>query len=282
MPERGSSGVAWAPPWPPQMTPRCTKTPSITPLPISRLLLVVCSPPTHPLTLASAALPQVQIPTWALVHLPVAVTLSTSWFTRRGWVYSILYVLFENAMGTVKLWAVITGVGGGKGGRRARRWAAFGVDSSPSMRVCRRRRGLHAACAPTGSARPRPPRSHPLRAAALLPAGLLDLQRAQEWVVTTKLGSSDKRPGTSASPIAMPSCRLYLGELGMALFTLAAASCALFSGASLGLSAYLLVQGALSVWGGLGGVGSRGSGGQVVGKTAGAELQEKRASPGNP
>ena len=52
-------------------------------------------------------------------------------------------------------------------------------------------------------------------------------------MVTTKLGSSDKRPGTSASPIAMPSCRLYLGELGMALFTLAAASCALFSGASL-------------------------------------------------
>ena len=43
------------------------------------------------------------------MHLPVAVTLSTAWFTRRGWVYSTLYVLFENAMGTVKLWAVITG-----------------------------------------------------------------------------------------------------------------------------------------------------------------------------
>ena len=55
------------------------------------------------------AAPQVRIPTWALVHLPVAVTLSTAWFTRKGWVYSILYVLFENAMGTVKLWAVITG-----------------------------------------------------------------------------------------------------------------------------------------------------------------------------
>ena len=27
----------------------------------------------------------------------------------QGWIYSILYVLFENAMGTVKLWAVITG-----------------------------------------------------------------------------------------------------------------------------------------------------------------------------
>ena len=44
-------------------------------------------------------------------------------------------------------------------------------------------------------------------------SGLLDLQRAQEWVVTTKLGSSDKRPGTSGSTIAMPSCRLYMNEL---------------------------------------------------------------------
>ncbi len=116
--------------------------------------------------------PQVSIPTWALVHLPVAVTLSTAWFTRKvrrghrgqgvmlrmlttiwrpcllppacpacfcclhqlqgsnwllssappmpqGWVYSILYVLFENAMGTVKLWAVVTGArrqGDGLGG----------------------------------------------------------------------------------------------------------------------------------------------------------------------
>ena len=29
-------------------------------------------------------------------------------------------------------------------------------------------------------------------------AGLLDLKQAQEWVVTTKLGASDKRPGTQA------------------------------------------------------------------------------------
>jgi beta-mannan synthase len=33
-------------------------------------------------------------------------------------------------------------------------------------------------------------------------AGLLGLQRAQEWVVTTKLGSSDRRPGTVAIPTA--------------------------------------------------------------------------------
>ena len=52
----------------------------------------------------------------------------------QGWLHSILYVLFENAMGVVKLWAVI--------------------------------------------------------------AGILDLKQAQEWVVTTKLGASDARPGT--------------------------------------------------------------------------------------
>ncbi|KAI3430675.1 hypothetical protein D9Q98_005265 [Chlorella vulgaris] len=122
--------------------------------------------------------PEVRIPTWALVHLPVAVTLSTSWFTRKGWLYCVLYVLFENAMGTVKLWAVIT--------------------------------------------------------------GMLDLQRAQEWVVTTKLGSSDKRPGTS---LAIPSCRLYLNELAFALFTCAAGFYALFAGtAHIGLALYLLVQ----------------------------------------
>lgn len=31
--------------------------------------------------------------------------------------------------------------------------------------------------------------------------------------MTTKLGSSDKRPGTAGSTIAMPSCRLYMNEL---------------------------------------------------------------------
>ncbi|KAL4420802.1 hypothetical protein ABPG75_010458 [Micractinium tetrahymenae] len=128
--------------------------------------------------------PEVRIPAWALVHLPVAVTLSTAWFTRKGWIYSILYVLFENAMGTVKLWAVIT--------------------------------------------------------------GLLDLQRAQEWVVTTKLGSSDTRPGTGSASVPIPSCRLYLQELLWALFTWAAGFYALFTGAThLGLAVYLIIQGAV-------------------------------------
>ncbi|PSC71384.1 glycosyltransferase family 2 [Micractinium conductrix] len=126
--------------------------------------------------------PEVHIPAWALVHVPVAVTLSTAWFTDKGWIYSILYVLFENAMGTVKLWAVVT--------------------------------------------------------------GLLDLQRAQEWVVTTKLGSSDKRPGTASASVAVPSCRLYMNELAFALFTWVAGFYALFARTThLGLAIYLVVQG---------------------------------------
>ena len=53
---------------------------------------------------------QVSIPLWALVHLPVVVTITTAVFTPKGWLHCILYVLFENAMGIVKLWAVIAGL----------------------------------------------------------------------------------------------------------------------------------------------------------------------------
>ena len=52
---------------------------------------------------------QVNIPLWALVHLPVVVTLTTAMFTPKGWLHCILYVLFENAMGIVKLGAVVAG-----------------------------------------------------------------------------------------------------------------------------------------------------------------------------
>ena len=52
---------------------------------------------------------QVSIPLWALVHLPVIVTVTTAIFTPQGWLHCILYVLFENAMGIVKLGAVIAG-----------------------------------------------------------------------------------------------------------------------------------------------------------------------------
>lgn len=125
--------------------------------------------------------PDVTIPMWVLVHLPVTVTLTTACFTPRGWVYSILYVLFENAMSLVKLWAVVT--------------------------------------------------------------GLFDLQRAQEWVVTTKLGSSDKRPGTFGSASFAPSCKAYGGELVMGLFLMTAGMWGLFSGHHWGMATYFLLQG---------------------------------------
>lgn len=123
--------------------------------------------------------PEVTIPSWVLIHLPIMVTLSTSAFTPRGWVYSILYVLFENAMGLVKLWAVIT--------------------------------------------------------------ALLDLKRAQEWVVTTKLGSSDKRPGSVKA--MMPSCKVYSGELLMGIFLISLGTLGVLSGSHWGISSYMLVQG---------------------------------------
>lgn len=125
--------------------------------------------------------PDVSIPMWVLVHLPVTVTLTTACFTPRGWVYSILYVLFENAMSLVKLWAVVT--------------------------------------------------------------GLFDLQRAQEWVVTTKLGSSDKRPGTFGSTSFAPSCKAYGGELVMGLFLITAGMWGLLSGHHWGMASYFLLQG---------------------------------------
>ncbi len=127
--------------------------------------------------------PEVSVPTWALVQLPIVVTLSTAAFTEAGWAYSILYVLFENSMGMVKLWAVVT--------------------------------------------------------------ALLDLQRAQEWVVTTKLGSSDKRPGSTAF---MPSCKVYAGELLFGLFLTSLATAGLMMSSShWGLASYFLVQGLIFV-----------------------------------
>ena len=81
----------------------------------------------------------------------------------QGWWHCILYVLFENAMGMVKLWAVIAG----KFPEGAMQLWSVAVTSIAIWLM-----GLPCS------------------------AGLLDLEGAKEWVVTTKLGSSDKRPGT--------------------------------------------------------------------------------------
>lgn len=75
-------------------------------------------------------------------------------------------------------------------------------------------------------------------------AGLLDLDRADEWVVTTKLGTSDRRPGTGGPIMAVRTCRLYAGELLMATFVLAAAVYAALHAQRLSFSVFLLLQGA--------------------------------------
>jgi len=54
--------------------------------------------------------PEVSIPLWALVHLPVCVTLCTAFFTPKGWIYCVVHVLFENSMSIVKTWALVNGV----------------------------------------------------------------------------------------------------------------------------------------------------------------------------
>ncbi len=82
---------------------------------------------------------------------------------------------------------------------------------------------------------------HPTQTYCCPVAGVLDLKRAQEWVVTTKLGSSDKRPGTA--PHAFRACKLFPAEALMALFVLSAAMYALATFQRLGLSAYLALQG---------------------------------------
>jgi hypothetical protein len=54
--------------------------------------------------------PEVRIPFWALVYMPLLVTCSTVAFTPRGWMHTVAYVLFENAMCVVKLGAMISGL----------------------------------------------------------------------------------------------------------------------------------------------------------------------------
>jgi len=75
-------------------------------------------------------------------------------------------------------------------------------------------------------------------------------------VVTTKLGSSDKRPGTSASSALVTSCKVYVGELGMGLFLLAAGLAGLLAGHHWGMATYMLIQGETQQVRGIGGGGA--------------------------
>ena len=78
---------------------------------------------------------------------------------------------------------------------------------------------------------------------------MLDLKHAQEWVVTTKLGSSDKRPGTQM-PATVPvrTCRFYAAEMVFSVFVLASASYGIFSVNKWSFSIFLTLQGTSIVW----------------------------------
>eukprot|EP00958_Prasinococcus_capsulatus_P004003 scaffold375_cov378-Prasinococcus_capsulatus_cf.AAC.8 len=54
--------------------------------------------------------PEVSIPFWSLVYVPIMVTLSTVVFTPRSWYHCAHYVLFENAMSVVKITAMLSGL----------------------------------------------------------------------------------------------------------------------------------------------------------------------------
>ena len=75
---------------------------------------------------------------------------------------------------------------------------------------------------------------------------MLDLKQAQEWVVTTKLGSSDKRPGTGTSTSTNPApvLRFYASEMMMSFFVLTAAFYGIFSVNKWSFSLFLTLQGA--------------------------------------
>ncbi len=120
--------------------------------------------------------PEVPVPIWSLLHMPVVVTLATCAFTRGGWTFAVTYVLFQNALAVVKIWAVI--------------------------------------------------------------AGVLGLRHANEWVVTTKMGS-----GAKGEQIKVSSTRIYPAELLMAAFVIFSAVVGLLRRHHYGVVCYLCLQG---------------------------------------
>ena len=54
--------------------------------------------------------PEIRIPFWALIYVPIAVTVSTVFFTPGGWKYTVAYILYENAMCVVKMNAMLSGL----------------------------------------------------------------------------------------------------------------------------------------------------------------------------
>ncbi|CAG9466826.1 unnamed protein product [Pedinophyceae sp. YPF-701] len=58
----------------------------------------------------SMLVPSLVAPLWLVLHLPLCVTLLVASLSRRGWANAVTYVLYENAMGVVKAWALLSGL----------------------------------------------------------------------------------------------------------------------------------------------------------------------------
>jgi beta-mannan synthase len=119
--------------------------------------------------------PQIPVPIWSLLHMPVVVTLATCAFTRGGWTFAVTYVLFQNALAVVKIWAVV--------------------------------------------------------------AGVLGLRHANEWVVTTKMGSG------KGETMKVSSTRIYPAELMMSAFVALSALYGMYHRHHYGVVCYLFLQG---------------------------------------
>lgn len=58
----------------------------------------------------SIIVPELKVPLWSIVYVPLIVTLSTTLLTPGGLQHAITYVLFENSISLLKLQAVISGL----------------------------------------------------------------------------------------------------------------------------------------------------------------------------
>jgi beta-mannan synthase len=74
-------------------------------------------------------------------------------------------------------------------------------------------------------------------------SGLLDSKRAQEWIVTTKLGSNNKGEGRQQDPYVY---KVYPGELAMAVLLWTSAVHSIVYIHRWSFSFFLILQGACS------------------------------------
>lgn len=51
-----------------------------------------------------------QVPIWSVTSLPIGLAFSLAAFTKKGWYYCVVYLLFENSISAIKFWAVLTGI----------------------------------------------------------------------------------------------------------------------------------------------------------------------------